>query len=117
MDPVRRRHLTTLVTTVGLVLLFVCVFALPEALTRLGKAASDTAAQPLTAGGVAIVVAGFGALVVGGVLSVVGMVLRRTATPLHNPEDDYAAEQFAEDQPVRDYDPTWSNPHLRSRER
>ena len=116
MDPVRRRRVTTLVTTVGLMLLFACVFALPEALVRLGRAASETAAQPLTAGGVAVVIAGFGTLVVGGVLSIAGMVLRRTAVPQHNPEDDYTAEQFDEEHPVRDYDPTWSNPHLRSRE-
>lgn len=117
MDPVRRRHITTAVTAVGVVLLFVCIFTLPEALIRLGNAASETAAEPLTPRGTAMVVVGFTTLAVGGVLSIVGMVLRRTSVPQHNPEDDYAAEQFNEDQPVRDYDPMWSNPHLRSRER
>lgn len=101
----------------GLLALFVCIFTLPPALVHLGRAASESASVPLTGSAVTTIVVGFGTLLIGGVLSIIGMVRRRTSAPVHNPEDDYVAEQFGEGEMYHDYDPMDLNPHLRARQR
>ncbi|GEC99388.1 hypothetical protein KVA01_15430 [Kocuria varians] len=115
-QPRRRQRLTSVVTVVGLILLFVCCFTLPEGLVALGRAAADHGGEPLNARGWTMVVLGFGTLGVGGVLTIVGVVLRRTAPPQPVAEDALLEEQYGEDSVVSAYDPLELNPHLRVRE-
>ncbi|WP_431812682.1 hypothetical protein [Kocuria sp. cx-455] len=117
MNTNRRQRITSVISIVGLLALFVCIFTLPPALVHLGRAASESASVPLTGSAVTTIAVGFGTLLIGGVLSIVGMVRRRTAAPVHNPEDDYVAEQFGEGQMYHEYDPMDLNPHLRTRQR
>lgn len=117
MNTNRRQRTTSLISMAGLLALFVCIFTLPPALVHLGRAASESASVPLTGSAVTTIVVGFGTLLIGGVLSIIGMVRRRTSAPVHNPEDDYVAEQFGEGEMYHDYDPMDLNPHLRTRQR
>lgn len=117
MNTNRRQRITSLISIAGLLALFVCIFTLPPALVHLGRAASESASVPLTGSAMTTIVVGFGTLLIGGVLSIVGMVRRRTSPPVHNPEDDYVAEQFGEGEMYHDYDPMDLNPHLRARQR
>ncbi|GAA4703954.1 hypothetical protein GCM10025781_23600 [Kocuria gwangalliensis] len=117
MNTNRRQRTTSLISMAGLLALFVCIFTLPPALVHLGRAASESASVPLTGSAVTTIVVGFGTLLMGGVLSIIGMVRRRTSAPVHNPEDDYVAEQFGEGEMYHDYDPMDLNPHLRTQQR
>lgn len=117
MNTNRRQRTTSLISLVGLLALFVCIFTLPPALVHLGRAASESASVPLTGTAVATIVVGFGTLLVGGLLTIIGMVRRRTSAPVHNPEDDYVAERFGEGDMLHDYDPMDLNPQLRARQR
>ncbi|MDO4918596.1 hypothetical protein [Kocuria sp.] len=115
-QPSRTHRRTTAITAVGLVLLFVCCFALPEALVSLSQASAQRGGQPLTERGWVMVVVGFGTLAVGGVLSIVGIVLRRTAAPQPLEEDELLAEQYGEGSVVNEYDPLQLNPNFKVRE-
>ncbi|MDN5631905.1 MULTISPECIES: hypothetical protein [Kocuria] len=103
-------------TAVGLILLFVCCFTLPEGLVALGRAAADHGGEPLNARGWTMVLLGFGTLGVGGVLTIVGVVLRRTAAPQPVAEDALLEEQYVGDDVVSAYDPLQLHPNLRTRE-
>lgn len=113
----RRQRTTTVISLAGLLALFVCIFTLPPALEHLGRAASESASVPLTGTALATIIVGFGTLLIGGLLSIIGMARRRTTAPVHNPEDDYVAEQFGEGEMLHDYDPMELNPQLRARQR
>ena len=115
-QPRRRQRTTTLVTAVGLVLLFVCCFSLPEALVALSQAAADHGGQPLTERGWVMVVVGFGTLAVGGVLTIVGVVLRRTAPPQPVAEDELLEDEYGTGSVMNEYDPLQLNPNYRIRE-
>ena len=117
MNTNRRQRTTSVISLAGLLALFVCIFTLPPALVHLGRAASESASVPLTGTALATIIVGFGTLLVGGLLTIIGMVRRRTTAPAHNPEDDYVAEQFGEGEMLHDYDPMELNPHLRARQR
>lgn len=117
MSTNRRQCTTSIISIAGLLALFVCIFTLPPAIVHLGRAASESAAVPLTGAALVTIAVGFGTLLIGGVLSIIGMVRRRTAAPVHNPEDDYVAQQFGDGEMMHDYDPMELNPQLRSRER
>ncbi|RLZ03544.1 hypothetical protein CWC38_05140 [Kocuria tytonicola] len=115
-QPRRRQRTTTVVSAVGLVLLFVCCFSLPEGLVALSQAAADHGGQPLTERGWVMVVVGFGTLLVGGVLTIVAVVLRRTAPPQPVAEDELLEEQYGTGSVVNEYDPLQLNPNYRIRE-
>ena len=115
-QPHRRQRLTSVVTAVGLILLFVCCFTLPEGLVALGRAAADHGGEPLNARGWTMVLLGFGTLGVVGVLTIVGVVLRRTAAPQPVAEDALLEEQYVGDDVVSAYDPLQLHPNLRTRE-
>lgn len=115
MNSPTRRKTTMVVSVVGLFLLFVCIFTLPEAIVRLSRAASETGTEPMTTQGWVMVSIGFATLVAGGALSVIGMVLRRTAAPESNPEDELLDGRPDHDETVRDYDPLDLHPQLRRR--
>lgn len=117
MNTNRRQRTTSVISLAGLLALFVCIFTLPPALVHLGRAASESASVPLTGTALATIIVGFGTLLVGGLLTIIGMVRRRTTAPAHNPEDDYVAEQFGEGEMLHDYDPMELNPQLRARQR
>lgn len=117
MNTSRRRHITSIMIFVGLLALLVSTFTLPEALVMLGRASSDVGTEPLTTRGVVVTVVGFSTLLFGGLLTIVGVTLRRLTAPQHNPEDDQVAEYFEDDQLLQEYDPMDLNPHLRERER
>nr|WP_312607491.1 hypothetical protein [Kocuria rhizophila] len=115
-QPHRRQRMTSVITAVGLILLFVCCFSLPEGLAALSQASADRGAVPLDERGWVMVVVGFGTLFVGGVLTIAGVVLRRTAAPQPVAEDELLEEQYGADSVVNEYDPLELNPHLRTRE-
>ena len=115
-QPRHRQRTTTVVSAVGLVLLFVCCFSLPEGLVALSQAAAEHGGQPLTERGWVMVVVGFGTLLVGGVLTIVGVVLRRTAPPQPVAEDELLEEQYGTGSVVNEYDPLQLNPNYRIRE-
>ncbi|ASE10772.1 hypothetical protein IUU84_04605 [Kocuria rhizophila] len=108
--------MTSVITAVGLILLFVCCFSLPEGLVALSQASADRGAVPLDERGWVMVVVGFGTLFVGGVLTIAGVVLRRTAAPQPVAEDELLEEQYGADSVVNEYDPLELNPNYRIRE-
>ena len=63
-----------------------------------------------------MIAVGFGTLAVGGLLTIVGVVLRRTAPPRPVEEDQLLEEHYGSDSVVNEYDPLELNPHLRTRE-
>ncbi|WP_234448544.1 hypothetical protein [Kocuria rhizophila] len=115
-QPHRRQRMTSVITAVGLILLFVCCFSLPEGLVALSQASADRGAVPLDERGWVMVVVGFGTLFVGGVLTIAGVVLRRTAAPQPVAEDELLEEQYGADSVVNEYDPLELNPNYRIRE-
>ncbi|MGX0886271.1 hypothetical protein ACUW97_000655 [Kocuria rhizophila] len=115
-QPRRRQRMTSVITAVGLILLFVCCFSLPEGLVALSQASADRGAVPLDERGWVMVVVGFGTLFVGGVLTIAGVVLRRTAAPQPVAEDELLEEQYGADSVVNEYDPLELNPNYRIRE-
>ena len=115
-QPRRRQRMTSVITAVGLILLFVCCFSLPEGLVALSQASAERGAVPLDERGWVMVVVGFGTLFVGGVLTIAGVVLRRTAAPQPVAEDELLEEQYGADSVVNEYDPLELNPNYRIRE-
>ncbi|WP_431696363.1 hypothetical protein [Kocuria rhizophila] len=112
----RRQRMTSVITAVGLILLFVCCFSLPEGLEALSQAAADHGGQPLTERGWVMTIVGFGTLFVGGILTIVGVVLRRTAPPEPVAEDALLEEQYGSESVMNEYDPLELNPNYRIRE-
>ncbi|WP_098056148.1 hypothetical protein [Kocuria marina] len=112
----RRQRFTSVITAVGLLLLFVCCFTLPEALVAMSRAAADHGGEPLNTRGWTMIAVGFGTLAVGGLLTILGVVLRRTAPPRPVEEDQLLEEHYGSDSVVNEYDPLELNPHLRTRE-
>ncbi|WP_233542690.1 hypothetical protein [Kocuria tytonis] len=112
----RRQRTTSVISAVGLILLFVCCFSLPEGLVALSQASAERGGQPLTERGWIMVVVGFGTLAVGGVLTIVGVVLRRTAAPQPVAEDLLLEEEYGSESVMNEYDPLELNPNYRIRE-
>ena len=61
-------------------------------------------------------IVGFGTLFVGGILTIVGVVLRRTAPPEPVAEDALLEEQYGSESVMNEYDPLELNPNYRIRE-
>lgn len=102
---------------IGVFLVLFSTWAVPEAIIHLARATAEEAPVPMSQRGWFSAIAGPSALVVGGVLSIVGYQLLRLHREARSAEDAELDEQWG-DEVLMDYDPASSHPgHRSARER
>lgn len=112
-----RRRTAAAMLGIGLFLVLFATWAVPEGIIHVAHAAADEAPVPMSTLGWFSAVSGPIALVLGGVLSIVGYQLLRVHREPRTAEDVELDEQWG-DEVLMDYDPASSHPgHRAARDR
>lgn len=110
----RRRRLANLLAVIGIMALLLSTWAVPMGIINWALATADEAPVPLSETGWFPVIAGPVSLVLGGVLTIWAFQLSRSNREARTLEDRVLDEQWGDDEPFHDFDPTEFNRDHRS---